>query len=274
MLHFPNAKINIGLFVTEKRADGYHNLESVFYPLPMLKDALEVLPIANQDVPLMRISGREIEGAPNDNLVWKAWHILHQDFPIQVKPLAIHLLKAIPMGAGLGGGSADGAFMLRLMNRYFDLQLSDFQLADYALQLGSDCPFFIYNTAQFAKGRGELLQAIDLDLSDFSIQVICPKLHVSTKGAFAQLTPKPAPIDLATLHTIPIDNWKGLVYNDFEPVIFKSYPMLADIKVRLYDEGALYASMSGSGSAIYGIFPKGKQASFVTNSDWEVFCCA
>lgn len=271
MLHFPNAKINIGLFVTEKRADGYHNLESVFYPLPMLKDALEVLPLDNEDAPLMRLSGRFIEGDQKDNLVWKAWQILHQDFPQKVKPLAIHLLKAIPMGAGLGGGSADGAFMLRLLNQYFELQLSDIQLAEYALQLGSDCPFFIYNTPQWAQGRGELLTSTPLDLSAYSIQVICPKVHVSTRGAFAQLSPKSAPIDLSGLHTIPIDNWKGMVYNDFEPVIFKSYPVLTEIKKQLYAEGAIYASMSGSGSALYGIFPKGNQSSLVTNKDWEVF---
>lgn len=271
MLQFPNAKINIGLFVTEKRVDGYHNLESVFYPLPMLKDALEILPLVNEDAPLMRLSGMVIEGDQKDNLVWKAWQILHQDFPNKIKPLEIHLLKAIPMGAGLGGGSADGAFMLRLLNQYFDLQLSDAQMVAYALRLGSDCPFFIYNTAQFARGRGEFLQAIDLDLSAYSIQVICPKLHVSTKGAFAQLTPKAAQVDLAKLTSIPIGSWKDLIYNDFEPVIFKAYPALAQIKLQLYAEGALYASMSGSGSALYGIFPKGKKSLFVSNNDWEAY---
>lgn len=269
MLHFPNAKINIGLYVTEKRSDGYHNLETIFYPLPMLKDALEVLPASEEST--LRISGKSIEGDSHQNLVWKALQLIQQQYPEQVSPIHIHLLKAIPMGAGLGGGSADGAFMLRLLNKYFALELSDAQLADLALQLGSDCPFFIYNTAQLAKGRGEQLSPINLDLSPYSIQVICPKLHVSTAAAFSKLTPKTAPFHLEQINTLPISQWKDVIHNDFEAAIFASHPSLATIKENLYKAGAIYASMSGSGSALYGIFEEGKRMDRATDEHAEVF---
>lgn len=272
MLHFPNAKINIGLFITEKRADGYHNLETVFYPLPMLKDALEVLPAAIDSESTMQISGKAIDGNVYDNLVWKAFQLIKNKFPDKISPIHIHLLKSIPMGAGLGGGSADGAFMLRLINAYFSLHLSDQELAHLALELGSDCPFFIYNAPCLAKGRGELLTPIPLDLSNYSIQVVCPKVHVSTAGAFSKITPKQAPFLLQDLVHLPIQKWKDNVFNDFEGPIFSHYPILSQIKQKLYDEGALYASMSGSGSAIYGLFPKGCFADLLPLSDEiEVF---
>lgn len=259
VIQFPNAKINIGLFITRKREDGYHDLESVFYPVPFLKDALEVLPTASAKTTL-KLSGKSVSGSEHDNLVYKAWELLHRDFPERVPPVEIHLLKAIPMGAGMGGGSADGTFMLRLLNDYFSLQLSQAQLAAYALQLGSDCPFFVYNTPQFASGRGEQLTPIDLDLSPYSIQVICPNIHVPTAAAFAGISPKPAPYDLRQLGLLPITEWKEIIANDFEQGIFERYPVLASIKAELYRQGALYASMSGSGSSLYGIFPKGEKA--------------
>lgn len=271
MLHFPNAKINIGLFVTEKRTDGYHNLETVFYPVPRLKDALELLPAQENAVSSMRISGKIIEGDVYDNLVWKAYKLIQNKFPDKLSPVQIHLLKSIPMGAGLGGGSADAAFMLRLLNKFFELDLSDSILAQYALELGSDCPFFIYNTPQFAQARGEDLSPIALDLSNYDLQIICPKVHVSTAGAFAKITPKSAPFSLKNLPDLPIEKWKDVVFNDFEKPIFEAYPLLAEIKQKLYDDGAIYASMSGSGSALYGIFEVGKKSTLENNELIDVF---
>ncbi len=256
MICFPNAKINIGLFVTEKRNDGFHNLETIFYPVA-ITDALEILP--GSDLSL-KIHGLDIVGNNTQNLVWKAWHLLHQDFPELVKPLSIQLLKNIPMGAGLGGGSADAAFMLSLMNDYFILNLDKETLAQYALQLGSDCPFFIYNKACLAKGRGELLHPIDLDLSAFDIQLICPKVHITTAEAFGNIEPKPAGFDLKNINDIDLKDWQRLIKNDFEENIFKAHPELAEIKKQLYAQGAIYAAMSGTGSTIYGIFEKGKKA--------------
>ena len=272
MLHFPNAKINTGLSVTEKRADGYHNIESVFYPIPSLKDALEVLPAAADGEVNIRFSGKEIAGDTESNLVLKAYHLLKEAYPDKVGSVHIHLLKSIPMGAGLGGGSADGAFMLRLLNKFFELNLSDDVLVKFALQLGSDCPFFIYNTPQYAKGRGEILEALPLDLSDYTIQIICPKVHVSTATAFSAIKPHAAASDLRNLAELPITEWKHKVFNDFETSVFAAHPVLAALKKQLYDEGAHYASMSGTGSAVYGIFEKGKNASLVSNAAQEVFC--
>jgi 4-diphosphocytidyl-2-C-methyl-D-erythritol kinase len=256
MLSFPNAKINIGLFVTEKRPDGYHNLETVFYPVP-IKDVLEILPADEME---MKIHGLDIVGEQHNNLVWKAWTLLQQDYPEQVSPVSIHLLKHIPMGAGMGGGSADGAFMLRLLNDYFELGLNASALKDYALRLGSDCPFFIDNKPSFASGRGEVLSPISLDLSPYSLQVICPGLHISTATAFGQLVPKPASFDLRALSALPVSEWHKQVHNDFEPAIFAAHPLLEQIKAHLYSAGAVYASMSGTGSTIYGFFEKGIQA--------------
>lgn len=272
MILFPNAKINIGLFITRKREDAYHDLESVFYPLNFLKDALEIIPASDGETKLF-VKGKSVAGDLKDNLVYKAWRLLQLDFPDRVKPVEIHLLKAIPMGAGMGGGSADGTFMLRLLNDYCSLQLSQSQLAAYALQLGSDCPFFVYNTPQFATGRGEQLTPIDLNLSRYSIQVICPNIHVPTAAAFAEISPKPAPFDLRQIGSLPINEWKDTIANDFEKGIFARYPVLASIKAELYRQGALYASMSGSGSSLYGIFHKGGKALLSFKEIDEQFYC-
>lgn len=269
LLHFPNAKINIGLFVTEKRPDGYHNLETIFYPLPMLKDALEVLPAVEGNVSCIKISGKQIDGDAQQNLVWKALQLILNRFPERTFPVQIHLLKSIPMGAGMGGGSADGAFMLRLLNKFFGLELSDITLAEMALELGSDCPFFIYNTPHFAEGRGELLTPIHLDLNEYSIQIVCPKVHVSTATAFSTIRPKPAPFNLRGLSELPVENWNQFIFNDFEDAIFEAHPQLAEIKKQLYNQGALYASMSGSGSALYGIFKKGMQSNIPKEMNCE-----
>ncbi len=261
MLCFPNCKINLGLYITRRREDGYHDLETVFYPLS-LHDAMEIVPATKTQ---LHMSGLTVAGNDHDNLVWKAYHLLHTSYPGKIPPLDIYLHKAIPMGAGLGGGSADGAYMLRLLNDYCNLGLTTKQLIAYALQLGSDCPFFIHNTPQFATGRGEVMNDILLNLSAYSIQLICPQVHVSTAKAFSMITPHPAAFDLRTLGSLPIEHWKDNISNDFETPVFTQYPALADIKQQFYDHGALYASMSGSGSSIFGIFPKTQKAEIKTD---------
>lgn len=268
MLRFPNCKINLGLFITERRDDGYHDLETVFYPLPVC-DALEIVPA--KDKASLHMSGKQVLGNPDDNLVWRAYHILKGAFPQQIGELDIFLNKAIPMGAGLGGGSADGSYMLMLLNDYYELGLSKEQLIDYALQLGSDCPFFITNKPVFATGRGEKMAPIDIDLSAYSIQLICPQAHVSTAKAFRMITPCPPSYDLRKLPGLAIERWKYYISNDFEAGIFSLYDDLADMKDQLYEQGALYASMTGSGSTIYGIFPKGMKAEIESDMPFETF---
>ncbi|MBS1781562.1 MAG: 4-(cytidine 5'-diphospho)-2-C-methyl-D-erythritol kinase [Bacteroidetes bacterium] len=253
MLTFPNGKINIGLFITEKRADGYHNLETIFYPAPV-KDVLEI--VETEQESSMTITGLPLNNTIADNLVWKAYQLLKDLFPQRVLPIEIHLHKTIPTGAGLGGGSADSAFMLKMLNDYFKLHLSVEELCELALTLGSDCPYFIYNSTQFATGRGDLMQPIPLDLTDFHLQIRYTSVHVSTAKAFQLITPKPASFDLRNLVHIPVMDWKQVVQNDFEEPVFVMHPELADIKQQLYDEGALFASMTGSGSAFFGLFPK------------------
>jgi 4-diphosphocytidyl-2-C-methyl-D-erythritol kinase len=269
MICFPNCKINLGLFVTGKRADGYHNLETVFYPIAprhlspaertdidnryatVLNDVLEIT-LAQET--RLHLSGLAVNGNLEDNLVWKAYDLLKVQYGERITPINIHLHKATPMGAGLGGGSADGAYMLRLMNDFFALGLSKEVLAEYSLQLGSDCPFFIYNTPQFATGRGEVMQDVSVDLKGYEIKIVTPGLHVSTRDVFAQINPRTAPFDLRQISTLPVSDWKHHISNDFETTVFAVHPQLAAIKQQLYDEGALYASMSGTGSAVYGIF--------------------
>lgn len=265
MLVFPNCKINLGLYITNRRDDGYHDLETVFYPIK-LRDVLEIVP-AQETV--LYLSGKPIAGDGTNNLVLKAFHLLQADFKERITPVDVHLLKNIPMGAGLGGGSADGAFMLRLMNDYFKLGLTQKQLIAYALQLGSDCPFFINNTPQFATGRGEVMEPIALDMASYSLQLICPEVHVSTAEAFKLIQPKPATFDLRTLPATPVSSWKELVKNDFEEPVFKAHPELKKIKDALYEQGAIYASMTGSGSSIYGIFEKENKPVITSNIKFE-----
>jgi 4-diphosphocytidyl-2-C-methyl-D-erythritol kinase len=268
MLMFPNAKINIGLYITDRRTDGYHDLETIFYPIPQLHDAIEAVPAITSD---LHFSGNVIAGNTESNLVWKAYQMFRELFPQQVGELDIYLLKKIPTGAGLGGGSADGAFMLRLVNNLCSLKLEDEYLAELALQLGSDCPFFIYNSPQYATGRGEKMQPVQINLSDFSMQLICPHVHISTAKAFEMITPKIAGFDLQKLEGLPVIDWKKNVHNDFETPVFKQYPQLSDIKKQLYNQGAAYASMSGSGSTIYGLFPKFQRAIIQSDIRFEEF---
>lgn len=267
MIQFPNAKLNIGLSVTEKRADGYHTINSVFYPVPFF-DALELLP---SQVDAFVNTGLTIPGVWEDNLIYKALLSVRLDYDAARAPFCIHLHKHIPMGAGLGGGSADAGFFLKMINEFFSLQMQEEELYKRALDLGSDVPFFIQNKTTYAEGRGDLLQHITLDLSAYSIQIVCPKVHISTAKAFEGITPKPAIFDLKNLPTLPIANWKDLVVNDFEQVVYDLYPSLKYIKTQLYEGGAIYASLSGSGSAIYGIFKKGHKAKVLTERPAQTY---
>ncbi|MFC3879226.1 4-(cytidine 5'-diphospho)-2-C-methyl-D-erythritol kinase [Algoriphagus namhaensis] len=251
MITFPNAKINLGLSILSKRKDGYHDIESCMIPVPLL-DALEMIP-SNKKLE-WNSSGLQIPGMPEDNLVCKAYYLLKKDFP-QIPFPSIHLHKNIPMGAGLGGGSADAAFALKLMNSLFELHLDDFFLEEYAAQLGSDCAFFIENTPKIARGRGEILEEIDVDLKGSHLVLINPGIHIGTKEAYAGVTPRQPMYDLPeTLADRGL--WKDRLVNDFEASIFPNHPEIEQIKYQLYDAGAFYAAMSGSGSSVFGIFEK------------------
>ncbi|OQP42869.1 4-(cytidine 5'-diphospho)-2-C-methyl-D-erythritol kinase [Niastella yeongjuensis] len=255
MIVFPNCKINLGLHVVRKREDGYHELETIFYPLP-LKDALEVVRTEGKGQKAeIHLSGLPVQGRNEDNLCIKAYNLLKKDHP-ELAGVDLYLHKAIPMGAGLGGGSADGAFTLLALNDKFQLNISREKLLDYSLQLGSDCPFFIVNKTSYATGRGELLQSITLDLSAYSFLVVHPGVHINTGWAFSQLSPAPSPQSLTELIQQPVSSWRNTLTNDFEAPVCNYHPDLQAIKDALYDGGALYASMTGSGSCFYGIFPK------------------
>lgn len=253
MLLFPNAKINLGLYVTGKRKDGYHQIETCLFPIP-LYDALEII-LAKKTV--FSSSGINIPGDEKDNLILKAYRLLKKDFN-DLPPIAIHLHKAIPVGAGLGGGSADAAFALKLMNKLFYLHLEDWFLQDYAAQLGSDCPFFIENTPKIATGRGEILHPVELDLKGRWLVLVNPNMHIGTKEAYEGLTPKPPKRDLrAILSNSAL--WKEQLVNDFEVSIFRRYPEIKAIKESLYGQGAFYSAMSGSGSTVFGLFDQEPQ---------------
>jgi 4-diphosphocytidyl-2-C-methyl-D-erythritol kinase len=250
MILFPNAKLNIGLNVVSRRPDGFRNLESCFYPVQWC-DALEILPA---EEPRFTLSGIPVPGNTDTNLCGKAYELLKADYDLP--PVFMHLHKNIPIGAGLGGGSADAAFALRLLNELFHLDLSTTQLQDYARRLGSDCAFFIRNQPVFATERGDIFEDIHLDLSGYGCTVVYPDLHITTAEAYSQVVPQtPAQPLLAALQQ-NISTWKDTVKNDFEAALFPRYPVLGEIKVQLYQSGALYASMTGSGSAVFGIFPK------------------
>ena len=257
MVSFPNCKINLGLNIIGKRSDGYHDLETVFYPV-RLKDAIEVI-----EKPAFEFtaSGLAINGNENDNLCVKAYGLLKKDFP-QLPSVQIHLHKAIPTGAGLAGGSADGAFTLKILDKKFKLKLSQKQLVDYSLQLGSDCPFFIINKPCYAEGRGEILEEIELDLSGYKIILVHPAIHISTAWAFANINPGKPGMSIKEIIKEPLALWKQELKNDFEQPVFNKYPEIKKIKDDLYSAGAVYAAMSGSGSAVYGLFQANKPLSF------------
>jgi 4-diphosphocytidyl-2-C-methyl-D-erythritol kinase len=253
MICFPNAKINLGLNIVSKRPDGYHNLETVFYPIG-LKDALEIVPSASGEKYRFFQSGIYIQGNTDDNLVIKALNLISEEKDIP--PIDIHLLKKIPFGAGLGGGSSDAAFMLRLLNETFQLQYSDEKLMHFAAKIGADCPFFIKNRPAFAIGIGDELEEVSINLNNYFFVLIKPPIAVPTKDAYAMIVPKQSDISLKEIVQQPVSEWKNVMKNDFELPVFKKYPEICGIKNRLYDLGAIYASMSGSGSAVFGLFEK------------------
>jgi 4-diphosphocytidyl-2-C-methyl-D-erythritol kinase len=253
MLRFPNAKINLGLHITRKRDDGFHDLETIFYPVKTMRDALELVP-AEGEKGTFHASGLPVGSDEQTNLVWRAYKLMQEHFPGEVPAMDLYLHKAVPMGAGLGGGSADAAFALQMLDEMCGLGLSGDDLEKLALELGSDCPFFIRNTPQFATGRGEQMEPITIDLSAYRIEVVCPDVHVSTRAAFSRIVPKPSGFDLRTLPQVPINEWKNILRNDFEESVFVQFPEIAAAKENLYADGAIYACMSGSGSAVYGIF--------------------
>jgi 4-diphosphocytidyl-2-C-methyl-D-erythritol kinase len=255
MVNFPNAKINLGLYITEKRNDGYHNLVSCFYPIPW-EEALEIIP-ANEFS--FTSSGLDIPGDVEQNLIVKAYMLLKEKYALP--PVAIHLHKALPMGAGLGGGSSDAAHALILLNRLFQLNLSQEKLIEYSSLLGSDCAFFILNQACIATGRGEVLNPIQLSLKGYHLLLIHPGLHISTAAAYAGVKPVALTEDLEALLQQEPSLWKGKLFNQFEYHLFQQWPELAQIKEKLYSMGAAYASMSGSGSAMYGIFKQAPDSS-------------
>ena len=261
MVLFPNCKINLGLNIVGKRIDGYHDLETIFYPI-QIKDAVELIEENNTEHSTLlvqcSVSGLKINGDIENNLCIKAYQLLKKDFP-KLPLVSIHLHKAIPIGAGLGGGSADGAFIVKLINKKFGLELSEKQLIDYALQLGSDCPFFIINKPCFATGRGEILEQVTIDLSNYKIVIVHPGIHINTAWAFTNINPCRPALRIREIIQQPIKTWKHELKNDFEEPVFNKYPEIKKIKDDLYDAGAIYASMSGSGSSVYGIFEKEKQ---------------
>lgn len=257
MIIYPNAKINLGLNVVEKRPDGYHNLETVFYPIP-LQDAIEITAVDNEKQTeenvdyRLKVTGNLLDGTPDDNLVIKAYRLLRNDFDIA--PCAFNVFKHIPTGAGLGGGSSDAAFTIKALNDRFGLGLTDTQMEKYAARLGADCAFFIRNKPVMATGIGNVFSSIDLSLKGKTLVLVKPDIFVSTPDAYRLVKPHKPEQSLAELLKQPIETWKDNVKNDFEVSVFAKYPEIAGIKDMLYDLGAVYASMSGSGSSVFGIF--------------------
>lgn len=248
MIVFPNAKINLGLFVESKRPDGYHNIQSVFYPIPCC-DVLEFVKADSFD---LEIQGLVVDSALQDNLVYKAWKLLHDLYAIA--PVRVVLLKSIPMGAGLGGGSADAAFFLKALSEFFMLHLSNEELEALAANLGSDCPFFVENRPALVEGRGEKMRPIPIDLKGYYLVLLRHDIHVSTAEAYAQIQLETSHFDLAELRTDTIGEWKNYLFNSFESTVFIRHPKIASLKQALYDQGAIYAAMSGSGSSVFGLF--------------------
>ena len=256
MITFPIAKINLGLNVVEKRPDGYHNLQTVFYPVPV-KDALEVFTMDDafpSDVDCdLKVTNISIDGDEQRNLVVRAYNLLKSDFPALPRCHA-HLWKGIPTQAGMGGGSSDCAYMIRLLNEMFHLGLSEQQMIDYAARLGADGAFFIKNGPCYAEGIGERLEDIQLDLSGWHIAVVRPDIPVPTKEAFSRIRPHFPVKNCRDIVMQPVETWRDQLVNDFEESVFALHPEIGLVKEKLYKMGATYAAMSGSGSALFGLF--------------------
>lgn len=249
MTVYPNVKLNLGLRVLRKRPDGFHELETLFIPYFGFRDELTI-----EAARELEISISNCDWNPQDDLTVKAWHLLKADFP-SIPAVRIRLVKNSPVGAGLGGGSADAAFALKAFNDLFGLGLDDAALAAYAARLGSDCAFFIYNRPMLGTGRGEVLEPFDIDLSGREIRLAVPDgVHVSTKEAYAGIVPCGEGLSVREIVSRPLSEWKDLLRNDFEKTVFAAHPAIAVLKDRFYADGALYAAMSGSGSAVFGIF--------------------
>ncbi|MBR3500689.1 MAG: 4-(cytidine 5'-diphospho)-2-C-methyl-D-erythritol kinase [Bacteroidales bacterium] len=250
MISYPTPKINIGLHVLRKREDGFHDIETLFYPVGAFRDELEIVPSDTFKI--------EIEGAdwdPQSDLTAKAWRLLAEERGIG--PVAIRVRKGIPVGAGLGGGSSDCAFALKMLNELFSLGLSTVELEQYAARLGADCAFFIRNIPQWGSGKGDILRPAEIDLSNYEIRVELPEgVHVRTADAYKGLTPHEPAIALREAVTRPVSEWRDCVVNDFEASVFPGHPGIAALKKRMYADGAIFASMSGSGAAVFGLFPK------------------
>lgn len=254
MIVYPNAKINIGLNVVEKRPDGYHNLETVFYPIN-LQDALDIQEMEGDVTPCgyrLKVMGTVLDGSPDDNLVVRAFKLLKED--LDFPPVSITLYKHIPTGAGLGGGSADAAFTVKALNERFGLNLTDEQMEAYCARLGADCAFFIKNKPVFATGIGNVFHPIEMNLQHKQLVLVKPDIFVSTKDAYAHVKIQHPTRQLPELLAQPLETWKDTIMNDFEGSVFAKYPEIAAIKDKMYDLGAIYASMSGSGSSVFGIF--------------------
>ena len=267
MITFPIAKINLGLNVVEKRLDGYHNLQTVFYPVPIM-DALEIAPMSEgfpSDVDCdLKVTNIHIEGDEQRNLVVRAYQLLKKDFP-SLPRIHTHLWKGIPTQAGMGGGSSDCAYMIRLLNETFDLQLTNEQMQQYAAQLGADCAFFIESVPCYAEGIGEQLEPISLDLSGWYIGVVRPDIPVPTKEAFSRIHPHYPALNCREVVMQPVKTWRDNLINDFEESVFALHPEIGAVKEQLYKMGATYAAMSGSGSALFGLFkeePDGLRQAF------------
>ena len=256
MITFPIAKINLGLNVVEKRPDGYHNLQTVFYPVPIM-DALEIVPMSEgfpSDVDCdLKVTNINIQGDEQRNLVVRAYQLLKADFP-NLPRIHAHLWKGIPIQAGMGGGSSDCAYMIRLLNETFELGLTNEQMEQYAARLGADCAFFIQSSPCYAEGIGEILQPIALDLSGWHIGVVRPDIPVPTKEAFSRIQPHYPALNCREAVMQPVETWRNNLTNDFEESVFALHPEIGDVKEQLYNMGATYAAMTGSGSALFGLF--------------------
>ncbi len=258
MIVFPNCKINLGLHILRKRNDGYHDIETVFFPVAV-SDILEIVERKQRGATVhLTTSGIPVNGKPKNNLCVKAYKLLQKDFP-SLPSVLIHLHKVIPSGAGLGGGSSDAAYTLLQLNQLGNLGLSQEKLIEYALQLGSDCPFFIINKPSYGTGQGEILEEFPVDLSGYKILLVNPGIHVDTGKAFSSIKPAIPDVSVKVVLKSPVTEWKDNLFNDFETVVFPKYNEIAAIKKELYTLGAVYASMSGSGSTVYGIFEINKK---------------
>ncbi len=251
MIVFPNAKINIGLYITSKRSDGYHNIETIFYPIMKCNDILEVInsPLG---IDKFSCSGLKIDGKAEDNLCMKALRLMRQY--AEIPPVLVHLHKEIPAGSGLGGGSADAAFMLKLLNQQYNINLSDFQLMEIASDIGADCSFFIKNQPVLARGIGNKFFDIQLSLKGLWILIVVPDLHINTELAYSTISLQFEDESIEEKIIKPVTAWQGLISNTFEVPLSKEYPIINKIREKMFEAGALYVSLSGSGAAIYGLF--------------------